>query len=115
MATFKENIKKIARTAELEAKIKKIDLPRNRGEWEGGRGIGLNDVQPQDVCPIFYSTTPNSYDIGDIIDGLAGPTIGDECSRINTITGLTDFDVSVADDYVGATVFLVIQLDGIFD
>ncbi len=113
MATFKENIRKIANTAEIEAKIKNKELPVNRGDWEGGRGIAINN--PPAVCALHYSTDPNTYDIGDLLAGTAGPTIGDPCSRLDTITGLTDFDTSIADDSVGATVLLIVQMDGNFD
>lgn len=113
MATFKENIRKIARTAELEAKIKAKDLPINRGPWDGARGIA--DAVMPDVCALFYSTNPNSFDIGDLLAGTAGPTLADKCSRLDTITGLTDFDTSEAIDSLGADVFLIIQVDGNFD
>ena len=113
MATFKENIRKIARTAEIEAKIKNKEIPVNRGDWEGGRGIAINN--PPAVCALHYTTDANTYDIGDIIDGLAGPTIGDQCSRLDTITGLTDFATSVATASFGAIVHLTIQVDGNFD
>lgn len=106
-----DKIKKIARTDELDKKIKKVDLPQNRGTWEGNRGIATSNVTPDTVCPLYYSTSDNSYDIGDIIDGVAGPQLGDKCARINSVTGLTDFDTTFAGD----TVHLVIQLDGIFD
>ncbi len=109
MATFKQNIKKISRA--LEEKIKNINLPTNRGEWEGGRGIGVNTNQPDDICPLFYSTNPNSYDIADILAGTVGPTVGDKCARLNTITGLTDFDQTTGGD----DVTLIVQLDGNFD
>ena len=113
MATFKENIRKIAKTSELEAKIKNKELPINRGTWEGGRGIAINNPSP--VCALSYSTNPNSYSITDLLAGTAGPTINDQCSRLDTITGLTDFATSIAIDSLGATVLLIVQMDGNFD
>lgn len=111
MASLQDSIRKIAKTVELEKKIKKVDLPLNRGVWEGGRGVAINNAAPQTVCPLFYSTNPNSFDIADILAGIAGPALGDECAKLNTVTGLTDFDETPA----GETVTLVIQLDEVFD
>jgi len=113
MATFKDNIRKIANTAEIEAKIKNKEAPVDRGDWEGGRGISINN--PPVVCALHYSTDPNTYDITDILAGTAGPTIGDPCSRLDTITGLVDFDTSLATASLGAVVNLIVQVDGNFD
>ncbi len=113
MATFKENIRKIARTKEIEEKIKAKELPINRGPWDGGRGIASATLP--DVCALFYSEGDNSFDIADLLAGTVGPTLADPCSRIDTLTGLVDFDTSEAVDSLGATVFLIVQLDGNFD
>ncbi len=113
MSKFVDNIRKIARSAEIEAKIKVLPSIVDRGEWEGGRGITTND--PGDTCPAFYSTRDNTYDIGDILAGTAGPTLADKCAKLDSITGLTDFDTSHATASLGAVVYLIVQLDGIFD
>lgn len=113
MATFKENIRKIARTKEIEEKIKAKDLPINRGPWDGGRGIASATLP--DVCALFYSQGANSFNIADLLDGSVGPTLADPCSRIDTLTGLVDFDLSEATASAGAVVNLTIQLDGVFD
>lgn len=115
MASLKDNIKKIARTDELEKKIRKIDLPQDRGVWEGSRGVAINTAVPEAICPLYYSTSDNSYDIADLLAGTVGPQLGDKCARLNTITGLVDFDTSIAVDYIGADVNLIIQMDGEFD
>lgn len=111
MATLKDSIRKIAKTQELEKKIKKVELPIDRGTWEGSRGVGVRNNLPETICPLFYSTNPNSYDIADLLAGTVGPALGDECAKLNTITGLTDFDETAA----GETVHLIIQLDEVFD
>ncbi len=113
MSKFTDNIRKIARSAEIEAKIKVLPSFIDRGEWAGGRGISSKD--PTDTCPLFYSTRDNTYDIGAILAGTAGPKLGDKCAKLDSITGLTDFDVSQAFDSAGAEVLLIVQLDGIFD
>lgn len=113
MTKFTDNIRKIARTTEIEAKIKVLPSFIDRGEWEGGRGITSKD--PEDTCPLFYSTRDNTYDIGDILAGTAGPKLGEKCAKLDSITGLVDFDTSEAEATLGAEVNLIIQLDGVFD
>jgi hypothetical protein len=115
MSKFTDNIKKIARSAEIEAKIKVIPPKTDKANIPSERGIGTKVADPgEDVCALFYSQAPNSYDIGDLLAGTAGPTLSDGCSRLDTITGLTDVDVSEEVATEGATVLLVIQTDGIF-
>ncbi len=113
MSKFTDNIRKIARSAEIEAKIKIIPPDVDRGEWQGGRGV--MSKSPVDTCPLFYSTRDNTYDIGDILAGTAGPKLGDKCAKLDSVTGLEDYDKSIAPSSAGADVFLIIQLDGIFD
>lgn len=113
MSKFTDNIRKIARSAEIEAKIKAQADEPSRGTWEGGRGISSSD--PTDTCPAYYSTRDNTYDIGDILAGAAGPKLGDKCAKLDSITGLMDFDKSEASGNIGGDVNLIIQLDGIFD
>ncbi len=113
MSKFTDNIKKIARTSELEKKIKNPVAPVDRGEWEGGRGIIT--APPVDVCPLFYSTRDNTYDIAAILAGTAGPSLADKCAKLDSITGLTDVDTSQATASFGAVVHLIVQLDGILD
>jgi len=113
MATFKENIRKIARTKEIEEKIKAKDLPVNRGPWDGGRGIASATLP--DVCALFYSDGPNSFNIADLLAGTVGPTLADPCSRIDTLTGLVDFDTAENTANFGGEVTLIVQLDGVFD
>ena len=113
MSKFTDNIRKIARSAEIEAKIKVLPSFIDRVEWEGGRGITSSD--PKDLCPLFYSTRDNTYDIAALLAGTAGPKLGDKCAKLDSITGLTDLDTSQAIDSLGATVLLIVQLDGVFD
>lgn len=113
MSKFIDNVRKIARTVEIEAKIKVLPSIVDRGEWEGGRGITSKD--PVDTCPLFYSTRDNTYAIADILAGTAGPTLGDKCALLDSVIGLTDLDTSEATASFGAIVHLIIQLDGNFD
>ncbi len=113
MSKFTDNIRKIARSEEIEAKIKVLPADIARGEWEGGRGIASKD--PTDTCPLSYSTRDNTYTISGILAGTEGPKLGDKCALLDSITGLTDQTASQADDSLGATVLLIVQLDGVFD
>ncbi len=113
MSKFTDNIRKIANTAEIEAKIKNKEAPVNRGDWEGGRGIAINN--PPATCALHYSTDANTYTISALLAGTAGPTISDPCTRLDTITGLTDFDTSQATASLTAVVLLIVQMDGNFD
>lgn len=113
MSKFTDNIRKIARTVAIESKIKVLPSFLDIQGWGGGRGITSQDVS--DLCPLHYTTDPNTYDIADLLAGTVGPKLGNNCAKLDTITGLTDFDVSEATASAGAVVHLIIQLDGIFD
>ncbi len=113
MSKFTDGIRAIARTIFIESKIKLLPSFLDRQGWGGGRGITSADVA--DICPIHYTTDPNSYDIAALLAGTVGPKLSNHCAKLDTITGLTDFDTSTAVDTLGATVHLVIQLDGVFD
>ncbi len=113
MTKFVDNIKKIAQVRELNQKIKTIPFV-DKSSIPSRRGVGLPIPTQQEQCNIIYTTRSNSYDIGDILSGAAGPILNDHCDHINTITGLTDFDLSQAGPTFGAIVNLIIQLDGVF-
>lgn len=113
MSKFADNIRKMAQTAELNQKIQppvfvdKPTLPSRRGE-------GLPKPTISDVCHLLYTTRDNSYDIGAILAGTAGPILNDKCDHIDTITGLHDFNTAQNTENFGGQVTLIIQVDGIF-
>lgn len=113
MGKFADSIRKMAQTEELNQKIQppafkdKPDLPSRRG-------IGLPTPTTSDVCHLLYTTRDNSYDIGAILAGTAGPILNDKCDHLDTITGLHDFDTAQNSENYGGEVFLVIQVDGVF-
>ncbi len=114
MTKFVDNIRKMAQTTELNQKIPvlpfldKPSIPTQRGEGFPQPG------NTKKVCNLIYTTRANSYDIADILSGTTGPILNDECDHIDTITGLTDFDLSQAGPTFGAVVNLIIQVDGLF-
>lgn len=112
MTKFTDNIRKIAKTTELNAKIPIIPFLDKTGiASKRGEGFPINTPP---VCALSYFTSDNAYDIGALLAGTDGPTLGDKCTRVDTITGLTDFDVSAAPASFGAVVYLVLQPDGVF-
>ncbi len=113
MSKFTDNIRDIARTLSIESKLKVLPSFIDRQGWAGGRGITDGDVH--DICPLHYSTDPNTYSISGLLAGTEGPKLGNHCAKLYTITGLTDFDTSEAVASFGAVVNLIIQLDGNFD
>ena len=112
MKNLNSHIRKIARTDDLARRIKAPLPVADRQPIAANRGIGIQD--PTSTCNIKYSLRENSYDIGLLLSGLDGPTLQEPCSFINTLTGLTDFNTSQDTNSFGATVNLVIQLDGLF-
>lgn len=104
-------IRKIAKTGELDAKIKSITPATDKSTIGSLTGIAFKE--PEETCPAFYSTRSNSYDIADLLAQAAGPTLSEPCSRLDAITGLTDLDV--ADNPSGSTVLLVIRVNGEFE
>jgi len=108
-----ELIQQIARSDEIMAKIRANIIPADPNPLPSyvGIGRGPNTV----VCDSSYDLpASSSFAFIDIIDNGLGPTPGDACSHINTITGLVDFDTSQAAATFGAEVDLIIQMDGVF-
>ncbi len=114
MSDFTKYIQNIARTDEIMAKIRSTPITPDKTGLPAGVSYGIGI--PTKVCPSSYNLPANSsFDIGDLIDGLKGPTLADSCTRLNTITGLTDFDtVAMGQPNAGAIVNLILQMDGIF-
>ncbi len=113
MVKLSDNIRKIARTAELDAKIRSIPEPTDRSSIPSTRGV--SERTPEQVCAAYYGLRDNSYDIGALLAGTVGPTLADQCSRLNTITGLTDVDPAENVENLDGVVHLVLQIDGVFD
>ncbi len=106
-------IQQIARSDEIMAKIRAQVVSPEPNPLPPYIGIA---GQPAAVtCDTSYDLPANSsFAFIDIIDNGLGPTPGDACSHINTITGLVDFDASQAPTSFGATVNLILQMDGVF-
>lgn len=118
MSNLIDYLRKIAKTRYLDDKIKTTQPLSDKPAVPSSRGVGYADLPPSNtpkVCEIHFSTDANSYDIADILAGTAGPTVAEQCSMLNTVTGLTDLDTSQASASLTAVVHLIIQIDGIFD
>ncbi len=106
-------IKRIARTDEIMAKIRAaVGLP-DKTSLPSFVGIGSGPTQT--ACSTTYDLPANSsFDFQALVEGTAGPTLVDPCTRINTITGFTDFDTVSSGPNAGSTVVLILQMDGVF-
>ncbi len=112
MSKLADYLKTIAKTEYLDAKIKAAKANSDKPSVPASRGTAIQSVATE--CALHYATDANSFDFASILSGAEGPTIADPCSRINTITGLTDLDTSQASASLGAIVHLIIQMDGVF-
>lgn len=113
MSKFTDNIRKIAKTAETNAKIRP-PIFVDKSPLPSQRGVGNAIISTKDFCSTLYSTRSNSYDIGDLLAGNAGPVLNNHCDHINILTGLVDFDTAQNTDNFGGNVNLIIHFDGLF-
>ncbi len=106
-------IKRIARTDEIMAKIRAAVGSTDKTPLPNFIGIGPGPTQT--ACSTTYDLPANSsFSFQALVEGTAGPTLVDPCTRINTITGFTDFSTSNAPASFGAVVNLVLEMDGVF-
>ncbi len=112
MSKLADYLRTIAKTEYLDAKIKAAKPSGDKPSIQASRGTGTQDVAPE--CALHYSTDANSFDFAALLSGAVGPTISDQCSRINTITGLVDQNLSQASASLNANVNLTVQMDGVF-
>jgi len=113
MSKFTDNIRKIAQTAETNAKIKPpvfVDKSRLPSQ----RGVGRPAPSINDFCNIIYSTRDNGYDIAGLLSGTVGPLLNNPCDHIDRILGLTDLDTAQNTENFGGAVNLIIHVDGLF-
>ena len=110
---YNDLIQRIARSDEIMAKIRAATPQPNINPLPAYTGFGVQPVLQ--VCDSSYDLPINSsFAFIDIIDNGLGPTPGDKCSHINTLTDLTDFDTSQAAASFGAQVNIIMQMDGVF-
>ncbi len=108
-------IQQIARSDEIMAKIRTAVVNADVNPLPAYVGIGQHsEVTPLQCDPSYGSIAATTFAFIDIIDNGLGPTPGNKCSHINTITGLVDFDTSVAPATFGAEVDLILEMDGVF-
>ncbi len=96
---FVDNIRKIARTEDIEKRLPQVPPSQDKGRILGNRGVGLTTAETvYNPCQQLYGYLDGLYTFADLVDGVAGPKVQDtnssDCAKINTITGLRETGVS---------------------
>lgn len=95
MTRFIDDIQRIAKTKELESRIRQTGPSTDKRAIGINRGIGY--ATPDEAfseCKILYDANAGNYEFQEIIDGTREPGIVDgaynSCEQLNTITDMTD-------------------------
>lgn len=109
--THIENIRRIAKTEEILKRLPNGTIENDKASIGGTRGTASPSDGAFNPCQYLYRSTDGVYDVADIIDGTDGPKATDgtnnQCTTLNTITGMREIGVS-------PTLKMVLKPDGQF-
>ena len=107
MNKFIQNVRRIAKTEELLARLKNGQPKQDKAPIGASRGVGVGLYDP---CQLLYSSIAGTYSFADLVDSKAGPKVTDgkrnHCEFVNTINNMKETaDTSLS---------IVLKPDGMF-